>query len=88
MAAGDWVTVRDNGSVRLDVKIVLETDDGAHILMQYSGIGVRTDDGLDIRSAPQFETGDEKYAWLNDVQAIGVGHAGRDGVTYDIYQVL
>src|ERR687884_736527 len=42
VAGGDWAVVRADGSLKLDVRIVLRTDDGADILMTYSGIGIRT----------------------------------------------
>ena len=83
---GDWVTLQADGSGRLDVRLLLETDDGALILMQYKGIF--TDGATRIRSAPLFETGDERYAWLNSVQAIGLGSVGDGDVSYDVYQVL
>ena len=83
---GDWVTLREHGSVRLDVRLTLKTDDDALILMTYQGIGVpKEGGGLDIRSAPLFETGDERYTWLNDVQAIGVGSPGDGFVKYEVY---
>jgi hypothetical protein len=83
---GDWVTQRADRSVRLDVRITLKTDDGAAILMTYGGIGIpREGGGLDLRTAPQFETGDARYAWLNNVQAVGVGAPGQGSVTYDVY---
>lgn len=83
---GDWVTLRRDGSVKLDVRLVLKTDDGAMILMTYTGIGIPEDDGtLRIRTAPLFETGDERYAWLNRVQAIGVGASEEGGVRYEVY---
>jgi hypothetical protein len=83
---GDWVTLRADGSGRLDVRLLLETDDGALILMQYHGIF--TDGATRIRSTPLFETGDERYAWLNSVQSVGLGSVGDGDVTYDVYQVL
>jgi len=83
---GDWVTLRADGSAQLDVRILLETDDGALILMQYKGI--LADGGAKIRSAPLFETGAEQYAWLNNVQAVGLGASGDGKVTYDVYQLL
>lgn len=86
--AGDWVTARPDGSVRLDVRVTLLTDDGAPILMTYSGIGAVKDGSFAIRSAPQFETGDPRYTWLNNVQAVGVGVRGRGTVTYEIYALL
>ena len=85
--AGDWVTLRANGSLKLDVRLTLQTADGASILMTYNGIGRQGEGGLDIRTAPLFETGDERYAWLNDVQAIGVGRTVPDGVEYQVYAV-
>lgn len=84
-AGGDWVTSRADGSVKLDVRLTIVTDDGAAILMTYTGIGVPGADGLDIRSAPLFETGDERYAWLNRVQAVGIGKPGKGDVTYQVY---
>src|SRR3954453_8314354 len=71
---GDWVTAHRNGVLQLDVRLTLVTDDGAAILMQYKGISQPAGDGrAELRTAPLFETGDERYAWLNDVQAVGVG---------------
>jgi hypothetical protein len=60
-------------------------------LITYHGIGRTQPDGRpDVRTAPLFETGDTRYAWLNMVQAIGLGTAvggaaGLESVTYDIY---
>ena len=87
VAAGDWLTMRADGSFRLDVRLVLETDDGASILMSYNGVGTRTDDGATVRSAPTFETGDERYTWLNGVQAVGLGATGGPGIIYDVYAI-
>lgn len=89
-SGGDWVTLRADGSAKLDVRIVLTTHDGASILMTYTGIGTRTETGLAVRSAPLFETGDERYAWLNNVQAVAVGSTGtgangESNVTYHVY---
>jgi len=84
-AAGDWLTVRKDGSFRLDVRLVLETDDGATILMTYNGVGAFADDVATLRTAPMFETGDERYTWLNGVQAVGLGTTGPPGVTYEVY---
>ena len=85
---GDWLLSRSDGGIRLDVRAVLQTDDGAAIYMPSAGIGVRQDDGFPLRTAPLFETGDERYAWLNNVQAVGIGTAGRGTVTYEVYALL
>jgi hypothetical protein len=89
--AGEWATVRPDGSARADVRLTLQTEDGALILMTYHGIGRPQPDGSpDVRTAALFETGDARYAWLNTIQAIGLGTAvggaaGLESVTYDIY---
>ena len=45
---GDWVSPRADGSLSLDLRVTLETDDGALIHMTFSGV---RDDGI-IISAP------------------------------------
>ena len=84
-SGGDWVTQRADGSVRLDVRITLMTDDGAGIYMSYAGIGVAGPGGLALRTAPLFETGAEKYAWLNGVQGVATGISANGTVTYEVY---
>lgn len=87
--AGDWITMRRDGTYKLDVRFTLMSDDGAVILMTYNGIGQLTDTGSSIRMAPLFETGDERYAWLNRLQAVGVGgRVGLSRVEYDVYALL
>jgi hypothetical protein len=85
--AADWVTARPDGSAKLDVRLTLKTDDGAIILVTYNGIGQATDTGTTLRSAPLFETGDARYAWLTRVQALGVGGRVGTTITYDLYFV-
>jgi len=85
---GDWVWTHPGGqSWTLDVRLTLLTDDGAVILMTYRGIGWRDEATMHIRSAPLFETGDERYAWLTRVQAVGIGRRDADGttITYEVY---
>ncbi len=80
---GDWLTMRANGTAQLDVRLLLVTDDGASILMQYKGIANLAKGH--IRTAPLFETGDERYAWLNDIQAVAIGSLVPGGVSYEVY---
>jgi len=40
-----------------------------------------------FRIAPVFETGAERYVWLNNVVAIGSGRVTRRGVDYDVFEV-
>jgi hypothetical protein len=80
---GDWVTMRPDGTGKLDVRLLLQTEDGAMILMTYTGI--MTEGAATIRTAPLFETGDERYRWLNAVQGVAHGRLSPEGVTYDVY---
>ena len=84
----DWLTMRADGTAQLDVRALLRTDDGGVIHTSYKGIMAPTDSGPRITTAPLFETGDEKYKWLNHIQAIAVGAPGQGTVTYDVYRIL
>lgn len=84
----DWLTMRGDGSAQLDVRALIQTDDGAAIHTHYLGIMAPTDSGPRIITAPLFETGDERYTWLNTIQAVAVGTAGAGTVDYDVYRVL
>ena len=81
----DWAVVRGDGTIRIDVRLLLRTDDGADIYMSYSGIGLEM--GARLRTAPLFETGDERYAWLNSIQAVGTGSSDGKVVDYQVYAV-
>jgi hypothetical protein len=82
---GDWMTTRPHGTFLLEVRLTLVPDDGAAILMEYKGISTPERTGSKLRTAPLFETGDERYAWLNDIQAIGIGRNEGDDLSYEIY---
>ncbi len=81
LTGADWVTVRPDKSLRIDVRLVLQADDGGTIYMYYGGILI---DGR-ARTAPYFETGDEQHAWLNNVQAVGIGEVTAEGPRYEVY---
>ncbi len=88
VAAGDWLTILADGSFSLDVRFSLKTDDGADIYVTYTGFGTRNEDGTaSIRTAPRFETGDNRYDWLNAQFCVAMGTTTPDGVEYDIYAV-
>ena len=77
VAAGDGLTVLADGTFSLDVRLSRRTDDGADIHVTYVGYGTRNDDGTArIRTAPRFETGDERYAWLNG-SSVSLSAPGR-----------
>jgi len=98
---GDWFLTLANGAGELDVRGTLETRDGALILMTYHGIlDVKPElvadvfEGKDVipsayyfRTAPRFETGDERYAWLNKLVCVGVGWFGINEVGYRVFAI-
>ena len=88
VAGGDWLTILADGRFSLDVRLSLRTDDGADIYVTYTGFGTPSDDGpAAIRTAPRFETGDERYAWLNGLFCVAIGETTPEGVTYEVYAV-
>jgi hypothetical protein len=87
-ASADWLTITGT-TASIDVRATFETDDGAIVLAQYMG---RTDitqgpGGAPIYVAPRFETGDERYAWLNSIQAAGKGVLDGSQLTYEWYEL-
>ena len=36
--SGDWVRIQPNGNWKLDVRLLMETDDGVPIYVQYNGV--------------------------------------------------
>jgi hypothetical protein len=99
---GDWLLIGADGVGRLDVRATLRTHDGALIYMQYHGVidlpglaarqappGGRGEYGdIYFMTAPRFETGDERYAWLNAVIAVGEGRSAPGAVEYRVYQAV
>jgi hypothetical protein len=85
-AAADWLRISPEGYGTLDVKATIETDDGAVIHMTYSG---RLQfDTMAVYSAPLFHTGDERYAWLNRIQAVAKGSFSEGGtLVYEMYEL-
>ncbi len=87
--SGDAITIRQDGSSVLDLRLLLQTDDGQKILMTCRGLAYAAPDGtLFARLQPLFETGAEKYAWLNRVVAVGVFRYVPGKVAYRIYRIL
>lgn len=96
----DWLLMDPQGVGRLDVRATFETDDGAWIYLQYYGVLVMNDKvraalsggtGIDygdtyFMTQPRFETGDARYAWLNEVVAVGEGRVLPGAVEYRVFE--
>lgn len=83
---GDWARIMPSGAIRLDVRLLIETDDNAKIHMSYNGVFVLNKEAIEALNrgeavthqsvpyfvtAPTFQTSSEKYDYLNKVQAVG-----------------
>ena len=82
--SADWLTMVRGGLGLPDVRIAIRTDDGAIVLMSYTG-RMRFMPGQEsiVMIAPVFETGDPRYSWLNEIQAVGKGIMSADLTTLD-----
>ena len=89
LPAGDWLSIGPNDVATLDIRFVLETNDGATIFVHGTG---RTDSakfakGAYCYFAPLFETSDARYAWLNKIQAVARGTAKDNVVTFELAEL-
>jgi hypothetical protein len=83
----DWQVIRADGVADLDARYTLETSDGALIYVRNHGyrhgpadVLKKLASGEDVdpslyymRTTPLFETGDQRYAWLNRLVCVGTG---------------
>lgn len=98
---GDWLTIRTDGVGMLDVRVTIETSDGALLYVTYAGMTDLGETGyqdflegrmpkrLRLHTVPRFRVADERYRWLNRLQCLGVGEADLEAfeVRYDVYAV-
>jgi hypothetical protein len=91
-----------SGIIKLDVRLVLRTTDGALIVITYKCLragppsviekldkGEAVDAGsYYFRMNRVFETSAPKYDSMNRMIAIGTGHRLPDGPIYSIFEVL
>jgi hypothetical protein len=99
---GDWTLLRSDGVLELDLRVTLETDDGA--LIHYASFGLRhgppeviaalaRGEAVDptsyyFRTTPRLETGHPKYAFLNGLLAVATGDRRPGGPIYTIDEIL
>jgi len=98
---GDWLLLRSDGVLELDLRITLETDDHALIYMTFQGVRHGPPDAIAALAvertwiprtttfdAAEFETSAEPYAYLNRMVTVGFGEARPAGAVHRIYEVL
>jgi uncharacterized protein DUF3237 len=99
---GDWLLLRSDGVLELDLRITLATDDHALIYMTFQGLRHGPPNAIEalgrgeavdpasyyFRTVPRFETSTEKYAFLNRIIAVGVGETRPSGAVHRIDEIL
>lgn len=99
---GEWFLQSDEGLGQIDVRLLLETDDGALVYMRYSGVmeyneavlaaigeGRSTEFGDNrFLTHVRFECSHPDYAWLSRTIAVGEGRIHPDHVEYSIHEVV
>jgi hypothetical protein len=98
----DWQSLRADGATTINVRLVLQTDDGALIAMRYFGVRHGPKEVLDrigrgenvnpseyyMRVTAQFETASEKYDWLNRIVSVAMGHRIAGGAIYHVFEIM
>jgi hypothetical protein len=87
----DWAYVRPDGILVPEVKLAIETHDGAIIEVRYEGVvdmgsdayarirnGERPGPVFDPRTAIRMVTASADYAWVNRRQFVGIGFLDYD----------
>ena len=93
-SGGDWLLLDADGTGHLDVRITLQTDDGARIYVQYYGVIVMneavskalTQGGATAYGETYF--GDARYKWINSVIAVAEGRVVSGNVEYQVFAVV
>jgi hypothetical protein len=99
---GDWLLLRSDGVLELDLRITLETDDHALIHMTFQGLrhgppevfaALARGEVVDpasyyFRTLPRFETSVERYAFLNRIVTVGVGETRPGKAVHRIDEIL
>jgi len=97
----DWQVIRADGVAELDARYTLETEDKALIYVRNFGYrhgpaevikrlaaGEAVDPSLYyMRTTPRFETGAERYQWLNRIICVGTGARRAASVELEVFEV-
>lgn len=86
-SAVDWLLAGPDGTSRVDMRALMRTNDGATIFIS---CGSRVDPSvgrsLPLYSTPRFETADERYRWLYEIQAVGKGEMSGTTLRCELYE--
>jgi len=99
---GDWTLSRSDSVLELDLRITLETDDGALISMSSFGLrhgppevlaALARGESVDpstyyFRTAARFEASAQRYEYLNRLIAIAYGDRRASGPIYTVEEIF
>ena len=99
---GDWALERADGVLELDLRVTLESDDGALIHMTFEGMRHGPEDVIAalgrgeavdrsryyFRTLPRFETAAPQYAFLNRLLAVSISENTPQGPLHTIDEIL
>src|SRR5258705_4069894 len=100
--SGDWLLLRADGGLELDLRATLRTDDGGLISMRSFGLRHGPPDVIEamaraeavdpaayyFRTTPRFETAPPTYAFLNHPITVATRSPRNEGPTYTINRLL
>lgn len=84
-SGGDWLIRTATGS-QMDVRMLLQTDDGVTFLLSYTGRASQREGNPHIEIIGSFDAPEGRYAWLNQIQAFGLGTPVAGGIRYRLYR--
>lgn len=98
----DWQIIRSDGAADIKARYVIETDEGARIMVTSEGLRhgppeiierLARGDNVDpahyyFRTVMRFETADPRVDWLNRILALARGRREPQAVKLDVYEVL
>lgn len=86
-SGGDYALKLDSATKKLEVRLILETNDGALIYNTYNGYIFNHPDGTKYwRVCNFYETASKKYSWLNHIIAVGIAKVNNKA-WYDVYEI-
>lgn len=88
--SSDWALVCTDGSVALDIQLLIQTEDEQTILQKVIGRSVRDGDNPsngDLQTAATNETSSGKYQYLNNKVLTGVGRKTGNKIKVVYYDV-
>jgi len=99
---GGTALTRHDDVLEIEARLTLVTDDNEKIYVTWKGLRHGPKEVIDrvnrgeivdpgtyyFRTTPYFETGSQKYAWLNRICTIATGARNASGRTIQVFQVL